>query len=195
MGTRGCYGFYKSGVTKATYNHYDSYPDYLGLSIANDISKATNEEWNDIFDKIIMVDENDKPTQEQIEECQEWLNLDVSTQCADDWYCLLRDAQGDIEAFTKGLKYMIEYSSFINSLMCEYIYIINLDTNELEFYIGGCDKFTYNRYNDHVFSGEEFNEYFRRYCRHLKSFPLDFVREDPEAVVLQMNEAVNKEYE
>ena len=33
MGTRGLYGFRKNGVDKVTYNHYDSYPEYLGRNI------------------------------------------------------------------------------------------------------------------------------------------------------------------
>lgn len=33
MGTRGMYGFYRNGVTKATYNHFDSYPEWLGKKL------------------------------------------------------------------------------------------------------------------------------------------------------------------
>ena len=35
MSTRGAYGFYKNGVDKITYNHYDSYFSGLGEEIVN----------------------------------------------------------------------------------------------------------------------------------------------------------------
>ena len=55
-----------------------------------------------------------------------------------EWYCLLREAQGDLTAWTqKGLKFMINSEGFIHdSLFCEYAYIINLDDGLLEFYQG-----------------------------------------------------------
>ena len=33
MGTRGLYGFRKNGIDKLTYNHLDSYPDWLGKKV------------------------------------------------------------------------------------------------------------------------------------------------------------------
>ena len=57
--------------------------------------------------------------------------------CTDDWYCLLRHAQGDLNVYKNGLRYMIDNHDFIkDSLFCEYAYIINLDTKRLEFYVG-----------------------------------------------------------
>ena len=137
MGTRGCYGFRKNGIDKLTYNHFDSYPDYLGRKIVEFCKETSIKKMNEIFNKIILVDENTKPTKEQITECLNYYNGNVSNQTVDDWYCLLREAQGDIDVYKNGLRYMIDDHDFIkNSLFCEYAYIINLDTNSLEFWVG-----------------------------------------------------------
>lgn len=137
MGTRGCYGFRKNGVDKLTYNHFDSYPECLGRTMVEFCKETSIPELNEIFDKLILVNENAKPTAEQIKECKQYYDGNVSRQTVEDWYCLLRNAQGGLDAYKNGLKYMIDSHNFIkNSLWCEYAYIINLDTNKLEFWVG-----------------------------------------------------------
>lgn len=137
MGTRGCYGFRKNGIDKLAYNHFDSYPDYLGSEIVTFCKETSIREMHDIFDRIVLVEELSKPTEKQIEECSFWYDGNVSNQTPEDWYCLLRNAQGDLNAYKNGLKYMIDNCYFIkDSLFCEYAYVINLDTNCLEFWVG-----------------------------------------------------------
>lgn len=148
MSTRGAYGFIKKGEMKITYNHYDSYLEGLGINIMKFIANTTDKELNDIFDKIIMVDEDSIPTQEQIKECEKVTNLNVSSKSVNDWYCLLRNAQGNLEEYKNGLKYMMDNKRFMgDSLFCEYAYILNLDDNRLEIYKGfNKDKETDNDY-------------------------------------------------
>ena len=140
MGTRGLYGFRKNEQDKTTYNHFDSYPEYLGVNILEFIKKHSIAEMNTFCDRIVMVDQNNIPTDEQKKNCKEnnFIDLRVSSQSENDWYCLLRNVQGDLETLYKCKDpYMIDNSDFIkNSLFCEYAYIINLDTNMLEFYKG-----------------------------------------------------------
>lgn len=138
MGTRGLYGIRKNEIDKTTYNHYDSYPEYLGLHVLQFINKHTTDEISDLFDKIVLVQSGDQPTAEDIERCKGSTVLDVGNQSTSDWYCLLRDVQGNLDAlFQLEFPYMIDDHEFIKeSLFCEYAYIINLDTNMLEYYIG-----------------------------------------------------------
>ena len=137
MGTRGCYGFRKNGIDKITYNQYDSYPDCLGRTMVEFCKNTSIQEMNEIFDRIILVDGYDKPTPEQITACRSYYNGNVGRQSPDDWYCLLREAQGEPNAYKNGLRYMIDSHEFIkDSLFCEYAYIIDLNTNKLEFYVG-----------------------------------------------------------
>lgn len=140
MGTRGLYGLRKNGIDKTTYNHWDSYPEGLGSNVLNFIRNHSIEEINNFYDKIVLVDGNSTPTEEQKINCVEnnFVDLSVSTQSEDDWYCLLRMTQGDLETLYQcDTPYMIDNNRYIcNSLFCEYAYIINLDTNLLEFYKG-----------------------------------------------------------
>lgn len=146
MGTRGIYGFYKNGIDKLTYNHYDSYHEGLGKNVVDFIKNTTIDEMNEVFEKIVLVSDV-MPTKEQIEECSLYTNLNVSNQNTNDWYCLLRDAQGDLNVYKNGLKYMIDDKEFIkDSLFCEYGYIINLDENILEVYEGFQTSPQTNRY-------------------------------------------------
>jgi len=135
MGTRGAYGFHKGGVDKITYNHWDSYPDGLGDEIAKFIKKTTIKQMNEIFEKIILVDEhNSKPTKEQIKIYKEFADISVSCQSYEDWYCLLYKTKQDLSVYKEeGIVHMMDGGDFVkDSLFCEWAYIINLDTNVLE---------------------------------------------------------------
>ena len=137
MSTRGAIGFRLNKQDKVTYNHSSSYPEYLGRNVLEFIQGETLESLTTIAQSIVLVNEEEKPTAEQINECQQWANLGVGNQSVDDWYCLLRGTQGNLSVYKTGLKYMIDSSGFlINSLFCEYAYIINLNNNTLEFYTG-----------------------------------------------------------
>jgi hypothetical protein len=145
MGTRGCYGFRKNGIDKLTYNHYDSYPSYLGKIMVTFCKETSLDEMNAICDRLIMVDEGGKPTPEQIEECKKYYDGSVSGGTPEEWYCLLIEAQGVPNEYKHGLRYMTDAKEFIkDSLWCEYAYIINLDTNSLEFWKG------YQKTPDHL---------------------------------------------
>lgn len=174
MGTRGLYGFRKNGVDKTTYNHFDSYPECLGRNILEFI-RNHGEKLNSIFDNIIMVNEDDIPTKEQIEECKEYCDTSVSKQTEEEWYCLLHETQGDLEPYINGLKYMIDSHEFIlDSLFCEYAYIINLDTNKLEFWVGFQKKpDETNRYGI-----EMYDNYYP--CKLIKEYDLDMIMNNQE---------------
>lgn len=193
MGTRGLYGFRMNGLDKTTYNHFDSYPDILGRDIVNFCSNYSADEMKEIFKKIILVSELDTPTNEQIVECKQFANLSVYTKRLDDWYCLLRNSQGKLEPYTNGLRYMIDNSSFIKeSLFCEYAYIINLDENVLEYWMGfqtAIDET--NRY------GTELIDNYRP-CKLMKTYDLNSIFnnvKEVDAIVEHMNYLVQHYYD
>ena len=189
MSTRGACGFHKNGVDKITYNHFDSYPGCLGVNILDFINKTTDEELNKIYDNVILVEEDSKPTKDQIKECEKWSDLTVGEQSCSNWYCLLRKSQGNLETYKDGLKYMINSSDFLkDSLFCEYAYVINLDTNELEFYIGGQHINSRNRY--HLTKEEKENAYEKYYnCKLVKTFPLNVIRKYRDDVLHTMEKS------
>lgn len=184
MSTRGCYGFYKNKIDKLTYNHFDSYFEGLGNNIVQFIRNTSIEQMNKIFEKIELVNEMDIPTVEQVLDCQKYINLSVSTQSVTDMYCLLRETQGYLEPYRDtNLKWMINSNNFIkDSLFCEYAYIINLDTNQLEIYTGFNKVKTNNRYNTKPIDG-----YYQ--CRIIKKYPLDNI---PEFWIDECNDLLEK---
>lgn len=168
MSTRGLYGFRKNGQDKLTYNHWDSYPDCLGKTIVEFCKQTSIAEMNKIFDQIILVNEGSKPTKQQIVECIEYYDDSVGNQNIKDWYCLLRDAQGNPNVYKQGLKYMIDNKNFIKeSLFCEYAYIINLDENILEFYVGFQDEFDINN----RYGTEQTDGYYP--CKMVSYYPIE----------------------
>lgn len=178
MSTRGAYGFYKNGESKITYNHCDSYPDYLGKMMVDFIINTDVEKMNRMFDRIIMVNESDMPTKQQLEEIKLYLQADSN----EDWYSALRQAQGTLDYHKKGLRYMTNSSDFIaygNS--CEFAYVINLDDNVLEYYVGRQVEQDDNRYNIKQIAKHAVN------CKLVKSYPLDLIKKFKYEAVANMN--------
>ena len=144
MSTRGLYGFRKNGVDKLTYNHADSYPDGLGYDMLELCRDFSIKDLNKLYDLLEMVNEDSTPTKEQIKICKEnhYTDFGVSSQSETDWYCLLRRLQGNFEALKMAVEenkhmFMIDSQDFIkDSLFCEYGYIVNLDSESLEFWLG-----------------------------------------------------------
>jgi len=147
MGTRGLWGFHYKKKDKLTYNHFDSYPTGLGQTIKEFVSHHSIKKLEKMALKIKLVNEQEMPTATQIRECSRFANLHVGHQKLSDWYCLLRETQGHPNAYATKLCYMIDNKKFIqDSLFCEYAYIINLDTKQLEIYIGFQNEPQNNRY-------------------------------------------------
>ena len=195
MSTRGIYGIRKNGKDKLSYNHCDSYPDCLGSKIATFCANHLPREIGDLYDRIELISEEIEPTQAQIALLDEDGISAVSEHGYKDWYSVLRKYQGNLEALVN-LKYpfMVDNRDFIkDSLFCEYGYIINLDTNKLEFWKGWQKKpQPGNRYGEEPFDPENDGRYYP--CRLVKMFDLPIVESDIhiQRVVDEMNR-VSKE--
>jgi hypothetical protein len=173
MGTRGLYGIRKNGVDKTTYNHYDSYPEVLGEDIVGFIKTTTIEEMNRIYDKIEMVNDSFVPSDAEL---VAWKLTDKIGEKFD-WYSFLREFQGNLDAYKGDLKYMMDDSDFIlESLFCEWAYIINLDHNVLEIYKGFQTK-----PNDGRYVKKKEGEYYP--CKLVATFSLKDIPENWEEIV------------
>lgn len=143
MGTRGIWGFRKDGIDKVIYKQFDCYPGGLGKEIFGMLKLNDPDRLSVFFEKIIVIDRSIPPTDEQKMYCKKmgWYNRSVSTKNDNDWYCLLRGLQ-EPYIFQDSIDddktvYIDNYIHFIrDSLMCEYGYIFDLNTLELEFYEG-----------------------------------------------------------
>lgn len=138
MGTRGAWGVRKGGTDYIWYNHFDSYAEGLGEDIVTYLNNTKLDELKAACESITMLNTNEKPTPEQIARCIKvgTIDLRVGSQSENDWYCLLRKAQGDVGK-TLELGYCPDDKDFLaDSLFCEYAYIINLDDGIFEIYRG-----------------------------------------------------------
>ena len=150
MGTRGAIGFRYEDQDYITYNHFDSYPSYLAVRICEQIEQMHIEggaNWlKDIkgnkntlkarVRNIKLVNNDDKPSNEDIKALIDYADESVSTGNLRDFYVLTRNMQGDLLANLK-TGYMIDNENFLgDSLFCEWAYIINLDSDSLEVYKG-----------------------------------------------------------
>jgi hypothetical protein len=139
MSTRGTFGFRVNGKDFLSYNHSDSYPSGLGTEFVAEVRELVKDpNIKERFAKVKLVggEGSPAPTPEDIEALKPYTNLGVSTGKTDEWYCLLRGAQGSL-ALALESGYLMDYSPFIlRSLFCEYAYIWNLDDGTVEFYEG-----------------------------------------------------------
>ena len=148
MGTRGTYGFRINGKDKLAYNHWDSYQEGLGNTMLEFLRSMSGDDLRVAAKGLQLIDEDKPPTAAQIKQCKKagTVNLGVSEGKETDWYCLLREAQGDLSALLK-VGFMADSGKFIeDGLFCEWSYIINLDTNRLEVYKGGSKIRPVSRY-------------------------------------------------
>jgi len=169
MGTRGAIGFRIDGVDKLTYNHFDSYPQGLGVDIlsqAQELYAAGPESLRAAARNIKMLN-SDGVTKEVVEATRAYHNMGVSEQSEEDLYCLFREAQGDLPAYLN-LGYMPGNNNFIlDSLFCEWAYILDLDDDMLEVYRG----FQKVADPDNRYGQGEQSGYFP--CKLILSFPLE----------------------
>ena len=137
MGTRGAFGVIIGEQEKIGYNQYDSYPDGYGLQ---------NLEWLRVADfgsmsklaTVALVVDNDvrRPTDAEVADLREFSNTSVSEGSLHDWYCLLHTTHGDIGAMLD-CGFIEDAHKFpLDSLFCEWAYIVDFDTNRFEVYVG-----------------------------------------------------------
>jgi len=139
MGTRGYVGFRLYDEDKGVYNHLDSYPSDLGLRVMT-----------------------------FVKDIQSMLELKQAVMCltpSDDDTTSISGGFELFEAisnFNGGQIFIEEYSGFLEcSMMCEWAYIINLDSGKLEIYKGyNKDPNAKGRYA-HLFDEDQVNnEYY-----------------------------------
>lgn len=146
MGTRGAWGFRIGGQDKITYNHFDSYLEGLGDSLVRELRtrQKSHPEWlhqlRAEVRQLELVGEEDPPTSAQKARLEPFADLRVNTGSLDDWYCLLRQTQGDLNTTLKA-GIMIDRQDFLHdSMFCVFAYIINLDDETFEVYRGVQDS-------------------------------------------------------
>jgi hypothetical protein len=155
MGTRGSFGFHLDGQDLLSYNQFDSYPE--GKGEENLAWLRTYLEHHTVDDLCTAVrglrvvrEQGPLPTPEDIKRLAPWTDLRVSEQSPQDWYCLTRLSHGSLEAILAS-GYLMEANTFIlDSLFCEWAYVVNLDDETFEIYRGFQKAPPVGRYSAYV---------------------------------------------
>lgn len=136
MGTRGAFGVIIGEKEKIGYNQFDSYPSGKGLENLHDLRVADMDQVRRLANVAEVVDESRKPTVEEIHDLREFTNVSVSEQSVEDWYCLTRETHGSIAGMLD-CGYILDAHTFpLDSLFCEWAYILDFDQNVFEVYEG-----------------------------------------------------------
>jgi hypothetical protein len=137
MGTRGMVGLVSDGTVYGSYVHFDSYPSALGEKVADFVTHVRTAGVETIktqVTRLSLVDEETKPTAEQRKRYEHLTDDSVSE--GDDWYAILRHAQGDLQAYLDAEIWIDGLGFAGDSLMCEWAYLVNVDDETVEFYKG-----------------------------------------------------------
>jgi hypothetical protein len=111
MGTRALWGFTYRGKTYVFYCHFDGYPRGLVGALEHR-------------------DPDGQPTPEEQARCAHLCDAGVGAGTPDDWYCLLRRAQGDVLATLGAGVY--HYDGTHRPFDIEHRYLFDIDTEVLE---------------------------------------------------------------
>ena len=140
MGTRGYIAITKGNQFLGMYNHFDSYPSFLGANMIELMTHLmrSKEDADKLFN-LEVVKAQDKPDESTLQKMKDggfWSNV----SSGDDWYSALRECQGEVLKYIEA-GYIIADTSpegcfMEDSLFCEYAYVLNLDTGILDFYEG-----------------------------------------------------------
>jgi hypothetical protein len=136
VGTRGAFGVIIGEQEKIGYNQFDSYPQGFGIENLRWLREADLIEVRQRAEAVQVVDNDRKPTPDEVAALQQVTDLGVSEQSTDDWYCLTRHTHGSIEAMLE-CGFILDSHTFpLDGLFCEWAYIVDLDRNVFEVYEG-----------------------------------------------------------
>ena len=143
MSTRGVVGFRHKQKDLVAYNHSDSYPAYLGDKIVRDLHDLLQKGLKELIQQVealtVVTEETPRPDEKEQRRLRKYSNPGVGSP-DEYWYRALRETQGDIKAILKSRYLLDSASTILDSLYCEWGYIVNLDDETLEIYRGYQEK-------------------------------------------------------
>ena len=161
MGTRNLTMVVKDGKYKvAQYGQWDGYPRGQGVTVLNFLKNADLNKFRQQVDKVVIFDgksKGSKQMQDRVDKLFDRLNEGLRNSKTYDsqevakkifnadekllYDCFTRDTCAKIlnviyEARAEAIPHFSELSFAADSLFCEWAYLVNLDTDELEVYVG-----------------------------------------------------------
>jgi len=191
MGTRGIFGFKCGDEYKLKWNQYDSYPDYLGDKMTDFVKRMNSVNgWNSLkknCEKIELVSDEVHPPKEILQKYsqyrkpgEEYFGEKISTRQTPDrnWQILFNAlSRGNLleEVYAGKVKHLVD-EPWDQYWDWEYAYVLNLDTNELEFYTGYENK---KEVTEEEWIGKWNPEAFTGSCPIKYKDPSDFYLKEP----------------
>ncbi|GAA4157664.1 hypothetical protein [Actinomadura keratinilytica] len=138
MGTRGFIAFVVDATEKTAYNHWDSYPQGLGLEVLGWLRAASDsiDALRERARALRVVDPDSEPTPADIARLTRCLGPGAATGRLDDWHMLLRQTEGRPHLMLE-VGVIEDAGDFpLDSLYAEWGYVIDLDAETFEVYRG-----------------------------------------------------------
>lgn len=182
MGTRGLMGIRSDSKDHFQYVHFDCYPSGLGANLVKEIKTMVKNlpRWKELANKLKDIEPKSKPTDKEIKRLSKYANTGVSTGDLTEWYVLLRNLQGELKKTLRSGYIEHKPEWIADSLYCEYGYIVNLDENTFEVYVGfqhEKDKNPQNRYRDMPLAKYSSDSIYYP-CKLVATFKLDSIPKD-----------------
>jgi hypothetical protein len=133
MGTRGFITFAVNDEEKTAYNHWDSYPDGLGLAVLGWLREAAKDPaaLRQQAAALQVASPGSAPTDEDVARLAGFADQGVGTGSLRDWYVLLRATQGE-PGLMLAAGVIEDARDFpLDSLFAEWGYVIDLDGDGL----------------------------------------------------------------
>ena len=143
MSTRGAWGIQTTNTIKAMYNHFDSYPEGLGVRVLRSLQVLNFDNLKQKLLNLTWLEGENTTDEELINRYRKFSDNDVSTKSLNELYVLFRHLQDPIALHfiaSGEVQHLPDSADFLkDALFCEWAYIINFDDNTLDVY-DSCKK-------------------------------------------------------
>jgi len=163
----------KNNSLKVSYAHRDAQLDGLGKRIVKMCKLLGTEGLSKLYDGIILVDEDDPMTQEQIQAYKKYMPEQLWKEDLD-WTTALKYTKDITKPIIDGFPYMVDYSSFCGSWRNRFRYVLDLDNGMLIVVKGGLEMISQKE--DEYFADADYVDKIAHTI--IGKFPIDNIPDD-----------------
>ncbi|MDL2258411.1 hypothetical protein LJC42_04580 [Eubacteriales bacterium OttesenSCG-928-K08] len=138
MAKKGCISICKNNYLKVVYAHRNAQLDVLGKKVVKMCTTLGVDGLNELYDKIILVDEDAPMTPEQIQAYKKYMPEQLWKEDLD-WSTAIGYTKDATKPLMDGFPYVVDYAGFLPSWRNRFRYLIDLDRNVLQVTKGGLE--------------------------------------------------------
>lgn len=170
---KGMLALKKDNYLKVAYAHRNAQPDGVGKKIVKMCQTLGIEGLNDLYDRIILVDEDSPMTKEQVDAYKAYMPEKLWKEDLT-WTEALVYTKDITKPLLDGFPYVVDYSGFCGSWRNRYRYLIDLDNNTFSVVRAGLEMISQK--DDEYFADAEYTSKVAH--TRVGTFPLDAIPED-----------------